>query len=871
MRVHELAKELRLDNKEFMLKLKDMGIEAKNHMCALNDDQVEKIKERLVKIFKESIVEQRVMPTVIRRRKKVEVIEPAPQEQLPAPPVKQKPVAGPEMPEDGQGVEAAPVATGEQTAPAPPLEEAQQDQVTPVKKIPAEQKSTPSAPAVKKSKKLKKEVPARIVQRVEPKPAVVVEEKKQAPPPLPVEEEKSKDKQLIKPLPPAEETEGGAAAGKPKKWKTRRSKETLYDDTELEGLPLPGAEHLPRKVREVIGVKRKKLQVVPASSFQKKRLAVVEARKPEITVPKAIKRKIRIQESISVGELARRMGIKVAGVMKKAVGLGLMTTINQPIDVDTAMLVAQEFGYEIEQVTNEEEKIFDTREDKTEDRQFRCPIVTVMGHVDHGKTSLLDAIRESNVADAEKGGITQHIGAYKVSTTGGDVVFIDTPGHEAFTSMRARGAQATDIVVLVVAAEEGAKPQTIEAINHAKAAQVPILVAINKIDKPEANPERVKQALSEYGLVPEEWGGDTIYAEISAKKKIGIEKLLELILLQAEIMELKANPRKAAKGVIIEAKVDRGRGPIATVLVQEGTLHMGDSFVSKFNFGKVRALIDDKGRPMQEAGPATPVEVLGFSGVPNAGDIFLVVDEEKKARQASLYWQQKQREETLQKDARISLESFYSSLKEGAVKELNIIIKADVQGSGEALRKALTDLNTEAVKVAIIHASVGSISLSDVMLASASNAIIIGFNVKTEPKVVEEAEQTAVAIRLYNIIYEVITDVEKAMAGMLEPTIVERLNGKAEVRQVFTVSKVGTIAGCIVTEGKIIKGSLGRLVRNQKVIYEANITSLKRFKEEAREALTSQECGISFGDPKDIQPGDSIECITLEEVATKLR
>ena len=871
MRVHELAKELRLDNKEFMLKLKDMGIEAKNHMCALNDDQVEKIKERLVKIFKESIVEQRVMPTVIRRRKKVEVIEPSPQEQIPAPPVKQKTVAGPEMPEDGQGVEAAPVATGGKTAPAPPLEEAQQDQVTPVKKIPAEQKSTTSAPAVKKSKKLKKEVPARIVQRVEPRPAVVVEEKKQAPPPLPIEEEKSKDKQLIKPLPPAEETEGGAAAGKPKKWKTRRSKETLYDDTELEGLPLPGAEHLPRKVREVIGVKRKKLQVVPASSFQKKRLAVVEARKPEITVPKAIKRKIRIQESISVGELARRMGIKVAGVMKKAVGLGLMTTINQPIDVDTATLVAQEFGYEIEQVTIEEEKIFDTREDKTEDRQFRCPIVTVMGHVDHGKTSLLDAIRESNVADAEKGGITQHIGAYKVSTTGGDVVFIDTPGHEAFTSMRARGAQATDIVVLVVAAEEGAKPQTIEAINHAKAAQVPILVAINKIDKPEANPERVKQALSEYGLVPEEWGGDTIYAEISAKKKIGIEKLLELILLQAEIMELKANPRKAAKGVIIEAKVDRGRGPIATVLIQEGTLHMGDSFVSKFNFGKVRALIDDKGRPMQEAGPATPVEVLGFSGVPNAGDIFLVVDEEKKARQASLYWQQKQREETLQKDARISLESFYSSLKEGAVKDLNIIIKADVQGSGEALRKALTDLNTEAVKVAILHASVGSISLSDVMLASASNAIIIGFNVKTEPKVVEEAEQTAVAIRLYNIIYEVITDVEKAMAGMLEPTIVERLNGKAEVRQVFTVSKVGTIAGCIVTEGKIIKGSLGRLVRNQKVIYEANITSLKRFKEEAREALTSQECGISFGDPKDIQPGDSIECITLEEVATKLR
>jgi len=866
MRVHELAKELRMDNKELMLKLKDMGIEVKTHMSALNDDQVEKIKERLVKVFKESIVEQRVMPTVIRRRKKVEVIEPPPQEQLPPEPVKQKPSARPEKPAEGQDGEAAPAVTSELAPPAA-LEEVQQEQPSAAKEIPAEQKPASAAPAVKKSKKQKKEVPARIVQRVELKPAVE-EAKKQTPPPLPVAEEPAKDKQLLKPPAPVEET-AGAQPGKPKKSKFRRSKETLYDEAELEGLP--GAEHLPRKVREVIGVKRKKLQVIPASSFQKKHLAVVEARKPEITVPKAIKRKIRIQESISIGELARRMGIKVAGVMKKAVGLGLMTTINQHIDVDTATLVAQEFGYEIEQVTIEEEKIFDTLEDKTEDRQFRCPIVTVMGHVDHGKTSLLDAIRESNVADAEKGGITQHIGAYKVSTTGGEVVFIDTPGHEAFTSMRARGAQATDIVVLVVAAEEGAKPQTIEAINHAKAAQVPILVAINKIDKPEANPERVKQALSEYGLVPEEWGGDTIYAEISAKKKIGIEKLLELILLQAEIMELKANPRKAAKGVIIEAKVDRGRGPIATVLVQEGTLHMGDSFVSKFNSGKVRALIDDKGRPLQEAGPATPVEVLGFSGVPNAGDIFLVVDEEKKARQASLYWQQKQREETLQKDARISLESFYSSLKEGAVKELNIIIKADVQGSGEALRKALTDLNTDAVKVAIIHASVGSISLSDVMLASASNAIIIGFNVKTEPKVVEEAEQTAVAIRIYNIIYEVITDVEKAMAGMLAPTIIERLNGKAEVRQVFTVSKVGTIAGCIVTEGKIIKGSLGRLVRNQKVIYEANITSLKRFKEEAREALTSQECGIFFGDQKDIQPGDSIECITKEEVATKLR
>lgn len=861
MRVHELAKELRLENKELMLKLKDMGIEVKSPSSGLDEDQVERIRERLVKVFRESIVEQRVMPTVIRRRKKVEVVEPPPREELPPAPARVKPAAQKEMPGEGQPAAAAPVSAPEQTPP----EEIQPGQAASARQPAAEQQAATAAPAVKKSKKLKKEVPARIVQRVELTPAAAAEKKPASPP---VAEAEKIPAQKTAPVPLTEEQEA-AAKGKPKKWKTRRSKETLYDDAELEGLP--GPEHLPRKVREVIGVKRKKLQVVPASAFQKKHLAVVEARKPEITVPRAIKRKIRLQEGISVGELARRMGIKVSEVMKKLMGLGLMVTINQLLDMDTATLVAHEFGYEIEQVAIEEEKIFETLEDKTEDLQPRCPIVTVMGHVDHGKTSLLDAIKETNVAEAEKGGITQHIGAYKVSTPGGEVVFIDTPGHEAFTAMRARGAQVTDIVVLVVAAEEGAKPQTIEAINHAKAAQVPILVAINKIDKPEANPERVKQALSEYGLVPEEWGGDTLYVELSAKKRIGIEKLLESILLQAEIMELKANPGKAAKGIIIEAKVDRGRGPLATVLVQEGTLRMGDSFVSKFNFGKVRALIDDKGKILQEAGPATPVEVLGFSGVPNAGDIFLVVDEEKKARQASVYWQQKQREETLQKDARVSLESFYSTMQEGAAKELNLIIKTDVQGSAEALRKALTDLNTDAVKVAILHTSVGSISLSDVMLASASNAIIIGFNVKTEPKVMEEAEETAVSIRLYGIIYEVIADVEKAMAGMLAPTIIDRLNGKAEIRQVFSVTKVGTIAGCVVSEGKIIKGSLGRLVRNQKVVYEGTITSLKRFKEEAREVLAGQECGIFFGDPKDIQPGDVIECITQEEVATKLR
>ena len=860
MRVHELGKELHLENKEFIAKLKEMGIEVKSHASTLTDEQVKKVKERLVKIVKESIVEQRVMPTVIRRRKTVEVIEPPPPEPLPPEPIPEALVAKKKLPEK-QKVQEAPAVTVELEPPAPSAEEKPAAAVPPAEQLPKE-KPKPQEPVPARAKKSKKDVPARIIHRVELKPVAP----EQTPETVP-REAKPQEK-LVKAVPIVEEQEGISKA-KPKKWKTRRAKETLYDDTDLEGIP--GVEHLPGKLREGLALKRKKSQPFQISPVQKRQVQVVQLKKTEITIPKAIKRKIRIQEGITVGELARRMGIKATGVMKKLIGLGLMVTINQLIDVDSATLAAHEFGYEIENVPIAEEKIFETREDAQEDLQSRCPIVTVMGHVDHGKTSLLDAIRESNVAEAEKGGITQHIGAYRVSTPGGAIVFIDTPGHEAFTAMRARGAQVTDIVVLVVAAEEGVKPQTIEAINHAKAAQVPIIVAINKIDKPEANPERVKQALSEHGLVTEEWGGDTIFTEISAKKRIGIEKLLELILLQAEIMELKANPTKAAKGTIVEAKVDRGRGPIATVLVQEGTLRIGDSFVSKHNFGKVRAMLDDKGKIIEEAGPATPVEVLGFTSVPHAGDVFLAVDEDKKARQAGLYWQQKQREDALQKDARISLESFYSSLSEGVAKELNIIIKTDVQGSVEALSKALTDLNTEAVKVNIIHASVGSISLSDVMLASASNAIIIGFGVKTEPKVTEEAEQAQIDIRLYGIIYEVIEEVEKAMVGMLAPTIVEKLAGKAEVKQVFTISKMGTVAGSVVTEGKIVKGCLGRLIRNQKMIYEATITTLKRYKDEAREVLSGQECGIFFGEPKDIQPGDSIECIIREEVAPTLR
>jgi translation initiation factor IF-2 len=499
----------------------------------------------------------------------------------------------------------------------------------------------------------------------------------------------------------------------------------------------------------------------------------------------------------------------------------------------------------------------------------RCPVVTVMGHVDHGKTSLLDTIRNANVAEGEKGGITQHIGAYKVTTPRGEIAFVDTPGHEAFTSMRARGAQVTDIVILVVAAEEGPKPQTIEAINHARAAQVPIIVAINKVDKPEANPEKVRQELSNYGLLSEEWGGDTIFVEVSAKKNLNIDKLLEMVLLQAEMLDLKANPDKPAKGTIIEARLDKGRGPMATVLVQEGTLRVGDSFASKQHFGKVRALIDAHGRTMKEAGPSTPVEIIGFAAVPEAGDMFLVVDE-KKARQTSDYWQAKLREGDLRKDARISLENFMSSVAEADAKVLRIVLKADVQGSFEALKQSLENLSTDEIKVQIIHSSVGAISQNDVMLAAASKAIIIGFNVKTEPKVNETAEQEKVDVRNYQIIYDVMDEVKRAMLGMLAPKFAEKSSGKAEVRQVFEISKLGTIAGCYVIEGRILSRSKGRVLRGGEAVYEGDISSLKRFKDDVREAASGQDCGIALGSYKDFQEGDIIESFIVEELERKL-
>jgi len=493
-----------------------------------------------------------------------------------------------------------------------------------------------------------------------------------------------------------------------------------------------------------------------------------------------------------------------------------------------------------------------------------------MGHVDHGKTSLLDAIRATNVTEGEAGGITQHIGAYDVELGGKKVAFLDTPGHEAFTAMRARGAKSTDIVVLVVAADDGVMPQTKEAINHAKAAEVPILVAINKIDKPDANPDRVKQELTEFGMLPEEWGGETIYVEVSAKQRTNIDQLLEMILLQAEVMDLKANPNKRAKGVIVEARLDRGRGPVATVLVQEGTLRIGDPIVTGVHFGRVRTMVDDRGGRVEAAGPSCPVEVTGLSGVPEAGDSFHSVEDEKTAKEVAQHRAQKVREAELAKSSKISLEQLYARIKEGDVKELKIIIKGDVQGSVEAVKDSLLKLSTDACRLIVIHTGVGGIIESDITLASASDAIVLGFNVRPEPKAASMAESEGVDIRLYNIIYDAVADIRDAMEGLLAPTLREKYLGRAEIRDTFVVSKVGTIAGCYVVDGKIVRGASVRLVRDNVVVWEGRMSSLKRFKDDVREVANNYECGIGLENYNDVKIGDVIEAFEIESIKTSL-
>ncbi len=873
VKVLDLAREVGMEDDKLLLKLKRMGVKMKEK----KSEEPEKVKalsdERVIgRDAEKEIVEKRVKPTVIRRRTRnlEQKVEPAPPAEMPsAPPIAAEPKVQEKRPlksaeervQEAQAAEAAAgakgtkkiKAEGSQGVPVPAEPAAEAREAAPVSR---EEKRVvpPPVPSREAEKRIetKKEGPVPRIQEpkiqppkvLETKPRGSIEEKKEIQPP-------PKKKLLDK-----EEAE--ALAGKKKGFvkKRRMIEERLL----VEGEPL----------EEEARVEKEGEPLLKPFRPVRKKLVVRESKKTEVTVPKAIKRIIRIAEMITVGDLAKRMGVKGGELIKKLMAMGILVNINQTIDTDVASLVASEFGYEVEKVSLEHEDLLERREDRPEQLKPRPPVVTIMGHVDHGKTMLLDAIRKTNVVDGEAGGITQHIGAYDVELEKGHVVFIDTPGHEAFTAMRARGAQVTDIVVLVVAADDGVMPQTREAIDHARAANVPIVVAINKMDKPSANAEKVMKDLADYALIPEKWGGSTLFAEVSAKQKKGIKELLELILLQAEMLELQANPDKPARGVIIEAKLDRGRGPVATLLVQEGTLKAGDAFIAGSHYGRVRAMLNDRGYKIEDAPPSIPVEVVGFSDVPEAGETFIVIPDERLARQISLHRQEKLREKELAKLSKVSLEELYDQIKKGEVKELNVIIKADVQGSIEAMREALKKLSTDTVKVNVLHEGVGGITETDVNLASASNAIIIGFNVRPVTNAQSLAETEHVDVRTYSVIYDAINDVKKALEGLLEPTYRERFLGRAQVIQVFSVHKIGMIAGSVVTDGKVVRGSHARLLRDNVIIYNGKIASLRRFKDDMKDCSQGLECGIGIENYNDVKLGDIIESYEVEEIRPQL-
>ena len=645
--------------------------------------------------------------------------------------------------------------------------------------------------------------------------------------------------------------------------------DTRVNNVDLDRLDNEKLEELiPENVKETGSSAKQKIK-----SGNKKSKLVKEKqgpKEPEKPVKKEKKEvlEVLVPDSITVGELSERLNKPSTEVIKKLMMLGIMASVNETLDFDTASLIVEDFGGKVEHeiILTEEDKLFNDVEDSPESLVPRSPVVVVMGHVDHGKTSLLDTIRNSNVTDGEFGGITQHIGAYRVRINDKKITFLDTPGHEAFTAMRARGALVTDIAILVVAADDGIMPQTIEAINHAKATEVSIIVAINKIDKEGANPDRVRQELTEHGLVPEEWGGDTICVEVSAKQKLNIDKLLEMVLLVAEMKELKANPNRLAKGTVIEAQLDKGRGPVATLLVQNGTIRTGDIVVAGTAVGRVRAMNDDKGKAIKKAGPSIPVEILGLSEVPDGGDVFYVVEDERKAREVVEARKFKAKQEAQKASQALSLDNLFEQIEAGKTKDLNIIVKADVQGSVEAVRQSLERIANEEVKVNVIHGAVGAVNESDVMLASASNAIIVGFNVRPTPGATVSAASSEVDIRLYRVIYDAIEDIEAAMKGMLAPKFQEQITGHIEIRTTFRVSGVGTIGGAYVTDGKVQRNSLVRVVRDGIVIHEGELGSLKRFKDDVKEVASGYECGVSIEKFNDIKEGDIIEAYVMEQI-----
>ena len=888
-RVHLLAKELGIETKDLIAQLDKLGMRGRKAQSSLEDEEVARVRTALAVLEKpqvhvgeekvvadrvvtaedqslgevqarETIVERRVRANVIRRRtSRVEVpqAEPAPSaeargpEEAASPPVSETPFAEPpveEFPSEYfQEIEPVAPDSAEFVEPMPEPEPQEAAQPEPVGSEAAEAApaSEPQPPPTTAPPALEKPAPAQA-------PRSIV---------LGRIDLKQTQRAPVAP-PPGARRPGPAAPGAGAVPGVQGNGAPAAAEGEA-GKPAKSGRHKRRVVKkqDVLEFREQDLR---AGRIPKKKRALPgkEQKKTEITVPRASKRVIKISEVVTVGDLSREMGVKAGDVIKKLMSMGMMATINQVLDADTATLIASEFDHQVENVAFDAESALEVEHHIEEEEAAlvpRPPVITIMGHVDHGKTSLLDAIRSANVTAQEHGGITQHIGAYHVQVDGRSVTFLDTPGHEAFTAMRARGAKVTDIVILVVAADDGVMPQTVEAINHARAAEVPIVVAVNKMDRPDADLERVKRGLAEYGLAAEDWGGDTVFAPVSAKTHEGIPHLLEMVLLQADILELKANPGKLARGTIVEAKLDRGRGPVATVLVQEGTLHVGDAFVCGAFYGKVRAMIDDHGRKVDVAPPSFPIEILGLQGVPQAGDAFVAVADESKARQVAEFRQGKQRETELVKSSKVSLEELYDQIKTGDVKELRVVLKADVQGSVEALTEALGRMSSDEVKLRVIHGSVGGITESDILLAAASNAIVIGFNVRPESKGAALAAREGVDVRLYTIIYEVVADIRAAMEGLLEPTFREQVLGRVEIRQTFNIQGVGTIAGCYVTEGKVQRGNLIRLTRDQVVVHEGKLASLKRFKDDVREVGAGYECGLSIEGFQDIKQGDVIE------------
>jgi len=891
IRVYELAKEAGMSSKVLADKLLELGYDIKGHSSTVDDETAEQIRNTVLKTTNTELVEKRISgkagSAVIRRRaktiKKTEVEEAPPatvEETEPeaAPDADAieataqeetgtaDPVAVKEDEGEGAGDESADAADAADAAAEDAVGESTEDSVSQVEEVEVPGKAEVDEPVVVESEKAAvKPVPRKGVARVvgtiqlpEERPAPSRPKKKAVRPSV-SRRKPGAGPASTAPLPPREADSSGRKKGKrgvvpggKKGDEHRRSSRKGKKNVRFThfGNDYQGGSGGRRGKR---GGRRAAKPVSPPSEM------------------KASKKRFKVYDTISIGDLAQRMKVKASDVIAKLMGLGVMATINQTVDTDTAVIIASDFGYEVEQGITEELGIQMLNDSESGgDKQPRSPVVTVMGHVDHGKTSILDAIRKTDVAEGEAGGITQHIGAYHVRSNAGDVTFVDTPGHAAFTEMRSRGAQVTDIVILVVAADDGVMDQTREAISHAQAAEVPIIVAVNKIDKDNADIDRVKRELAELDLAPEEWGGETMYCETSAKNNIGINELMEMIQLQAEILELEADWQRKARGRVVEAQLHKGRGPVATVLIQDGTIRSGEHFVVGQYSGKVRAMLDYKGKNIEEAGPSIPVEIQGLSGVPSAGDEFVVVTDEKMAKSVSQVRALKAREAELGANTKISLDKLFEQMGEGEVQELRVVLRSDVQGTLEAFAKAAEELSTKAIKVKVLHEGTGTITESDILLASASDAVIIGFNVRPSMKVKELAEKENVDVRSYDVIYHALDDIKKAMVGMLEPTFEEEVIGLAEVRETFHVPKIGTIAGCAVVDGKIQRNAGVRVLRDGVVIYIGKIESLRRFKDDVKEVLSGYECGIGVEKFNDIKVGDNLEAYVMTEVAATL-